>query len=174
MITAATCIANVASLLSFTLVFVESLTRTIACVVAGLLTTQLYVPPAADVPATMRLQIEPAFVLYSIFTRLMLWLVHVIDRALPIAHTSPPFGAVTVTCGATRIVNTPLLESRTEASAISTILTSPLLVAVFATVQAYVAGVDGTLAAIVFHVVPAFVLYSKATFETFALVHVMF
>jgi hypothetical protein len=110
---------------------------------------------------------------YSNFTLVILALVQVIFCMLPIFHTSPPLGAVTVTLGATLIVNTALELSVTALSDTSLTLTSELTLAVFGTVQLKVPDAAGVPDVTTVQFVPLFVLYSIFTLVTFALLQVI-
>jgi hypothetical protein len=155
-------------------VLVESLTLTKALLVAVLGIVQLNVPDAALVPALICIQLVPLLVLYSSFTLVILALVHVIFWILPIFHTSPPFGAVTLTLGATLIVNTALELSVTVLSETSLTRTSDVTLAVFGIVQLNVPLAAGVLDVTTVQLVPVLVEYSIFTLVTFALVQVIF
>ena len=163
-----------ALLISLTLVFVESLTRTNALLLAVLGIVQLKLPTDALVPAVTTVQLVPLFVLYSILTLLILTLLQVILWILPIFHTSPPFGELTVTPGATRMVKTALLESLTVLSVTSLTFTSAVVLAVLGTVQLNGVLEADTLGVITVQLVPLFVLYSSFTLLTFALLQLIF
>jgi hypothetical protein len=104
----------------------------------------------------------------------ILALLQVIFWILPIFHTSPPLGAVTVTDGATLIVKTELELSVTALSDTSLILKSEFTLAVLGTVQLNVPPDAGVLDVTTVQFVPLFVLYSIFTLVIFALLQVIF
>ena len=170
----ADCIVKAALLASLVLVFVESLTLTRALLVAVEGTVQLKVPDPALVPADICVQLVPLLVLYSNFTLVILALLQVIFWILPIFHTSPPLGELTVTDGATLIVKTALELSVTVLSDTSLTLTRLVVLAVLGTVQLNVPDAAGVPDVTTVQFVPLFVLYSIFTLVIFALLQVIF
>jgi len=171
----ATEIVNGPSLMSLTVSLTVQVTRTRPCVVGVVGTVHAYVEGTPGTLAMMVLHAVPLFVLYSSFTELTAPVrAQVMFRTPPVGQSSPPFGAVTLTVPI-EIVNGLLLMSFTFALSVQLTRTRPCVVGVVGTVQAYVEGTPGTLATMVLHAVPLFVLYSSFTlFTTPVRTHVMF
>ena len=168
----ATLIVKTALELSVTVLSDTSLKRTSVVTLALFGIVQLKLPLAAEVLDVTTVQLVPLLVEYSIFTLVTFALVQVIFCALPIFHTSPPLGAVTVTLGTT-ILNTALLKSLTEALPASLILTRAFTLAVFGTVQVKLPLAAGVPAVTTIQLVPLLVEYSIFTLLTFTLTQVI-
>ena len=128
-------IVKIASLISFTLAFEASLTRTRACVVGVFGIDHAYDPADAEVEDTIVIHEPPLFVEYSSLTDDKLVNVHVMFCVDVAIQFSPPLGAVSVTLGGCVIVNTALLISLIAEFDASLILTSTCVEGVLGTVH---------------------------------------
>lgn len=135
--------------------------------------SQEYAAGAAGVLAITALQLDPLSVEYSIFTFAMLLEIHVILCVEPDCHVSPPFGAVTVTAGAARMLKGASLESLTAELEASLARTSAWDDGVFGIVQEYDPVDAEVLEVISDQLAPVLVEYSSLTFATFVATHVI-